>query len=84
MRVVTLDQPQALQVPVSAVFPNPSGTGMAVFELVDGRARLVAVKVGARNGTAAWIVEGLRAGDVVLIYPPANVGEGTRVRTRSV
>ncbi len=83
VRIVTLDQPKVLQVPVSAVFPHPDGTGMAAFRLVDGRARLVPVKVIARNGTMAAIAAGLAAGDTVVIYPPAGVHDDARVRPRT-
>jgi HlyD family secretion protein len=84
VRVVTLSLPKALQVPVSAVFPRADGAGMAVFKLVDGRAREVPVKVGERNGVAAWITDGLQAGDTVVVYPPAGVRDGARARRRVV
>jgi HlyD family secretion protein len=79
-----------LRVPVSAVFPLPAGAGgagdpgFAVFVLDGGRARLQPVSVGARNGSEAWIQRGVDAGARVLIYPPAGVGDGTRVRVRAV
>jgi HlyD family secretion protein len=84
VRVVTQDEPRVLQVPVSAVFPRIDGKGMAVLRLEGGRARMVAVNVVARNGTSAWIGEGIRAGDTVLVYPPADVRDGSRVKPRRV
>src|SRR6185436_4701232 len=58
VRVVTRDEPSALQVPVSAVFPRSDGHGLAALRLEEGRARQVDVTVVARNGTSAWVREG--------------------------
>ena len=89
VRIVTRSESAVLRVPVSAVFPLPAGAAaraarLAVFVLDGGRARLQPVTVGARNGSEAWIQQGLDAGARVLIYPPAGVGDGTRVRVRAV
>ena len=73
---------------MSAVFPLPQGRGgaggMAVFVLQGGRARLVPVQVGARNGAQAWLRQGLAPGAEVLVYPPAGVADGVRVKVRKV
>jgi len=83
VRIVTLSQEGALQVPVSAVFPRPGAPGaMALFRLVDGRARLTSVALGGRNADTAWVSEGLKAGDAVIVYPPAALTDGARVAPR--
>ena len=96
MRIVTLTEAKAVQVPVSAVFPLPAeGTGnanggpataprYAVFIADGGRARQVPVVLGARNGSAAWIRSGLVPGQQVIVYPPATVRDGVRVTARKV
>ncbi len=84
VRIVTRREEKALRVPVSAVFPRPGGQGHAVFAVVDGRARLQPVTVEARNGQDAWLREGLAAGATVIVYPPASVADGVRVRARKV
>jgi HlyD family secretion protein len=88
VRVVTLVRDDAVKVPVSAVFPLPDRDdgpgGMAVFELRDRRAHLTPVGIGARNGTDAWVREGLAPGASVIVYPPSSVRDGTRVEVRSV
>ncbi len=97
VRIVTLAEAQAVQVPVSAVFPLPAGAGgsdpdgggatparHAVFRVDGGRARLVPVTLGARNGSAAWITSGLAVGQPVIVYPPASVRDGVRVKARKV
>jgi len=84
VRIVTQAQDEAVKVPVSAVFPRPDAPGMAVFMLDHGRARSAPVEIGARNGTDAWVRRGLQAGDPVIVYPPASVHDGARVRERKV
>jgi HlyD family secretion protein len=87
VRVVTRSEASVLRVPVSAVFPLPApadGTAAAhaVFRIDGGRARLQPVELGARNGSEAWIRQGLEPGAQVIVYPPASVRDGARVRTR--
>jgi HlyD family secretion protein len=94
VRIVTLAQEKAVQVPVSAVFPLPAQTGQsasgqplnaprfAVFVADGGRAKQVPIQLGARNGSAAWISGGLAVGQQVIVYPPAMVTDGKRVAQR--
>ena len=83
VRIVTLSEAKAVQVPVSAVFPRPEG-GNAVFVLDGNRARLTPVELGARNGSAAWVRQGLAEGARVIVYPPVSVGDRVRVKARVV
>lgn len=93
VRIVTLAEDKAVQVPVSAVFPLPAGSDgahadaaprFAVFVSDGGHARLVPVVLAARNGSAAWIRSGLTTGQQVIVYPPATVRDGVRVAARKV
>lgn len=68
----------ARQVPSSAVFPVPSGH--AVFVIDGGRARQTAVTVGGRQGAVTWLKDGPPEGTEVIVYPPASVRDGLRVR----
>lgn len=81
VRIVTASIEQAVQVPVGALFPD--GEGMAVYRLDGRRARLQAVDVAARNGTMAWVRNGLAPGQVVVVYPPAVLADGRSVRVRT-
>jgi len=78
--IVTPSLEKAVKVPVSAIFPVPNdgdGAGTAVFVVDDGRARLVAVRIGARNGSEAWVQGGLAAGASVLhVYSEKDPGDG--------
>jgi HlyD family secretion protein len=46
----------------------------------DGKAVLRQVKLGHRNGVQAEIVEGLAAGEVVIVQPDGRVSDNVRVR----
>jgi HlyD family secretion protein len=96
VRIITVAQDKAIQVPVSAVFPlpadapdEPSGVGsaqtrFAAFVLDAGRARMVPVVLGGRNGRTAWVRSGLQPGAQVIVYPPATIKDGIRVTARKV
>ncbi|HSB99648.1 MAG TPA: efflux transporter periplasmic adaptor subunit, partial [Burkholderiaceae bacterium] len=56
---------------------------MAVFAFERGRARLRTVQIEARNSQVAWVRSGAQAGDAVIVYPPANVHDGARVKARA-
>ena len=53
-----------------------------VYTVKDGRARLVPVQIGARNGVDAWVRAGLEVGMAVIVYPPPAVKDGLRVVPR--
>lgn len=84
VRVVVQAEARALQVPLAAVFPRTDAAGMAVFVLDGHRARLQPVEVAGRGSTHAWVRGPLEPGVQVILYPPAAVTDGVRVRTRRV
>jgi HlyD family secretion protein len=52
-----------------------------VYRIADGRARLVAVRVGENNWQSTEILEGLGEGDQVIVNPDVpGLSEGARVR----
>ncbi|MBA2661597.1 MAG: HlyD family efflux transporter periplasmic adaptor subunit [Bradymonadaceae bacterium] len=79
-RIVTWHADDVLKVDASAVFRR--GEGWAVYQVVDGRARLTPVTVGQRTEREVQILEGLQAGDDVILYPSDAVEDGARVRER--
>ncbi|MCM2252790.1 MAG: efflux RND transporter periplasmic adaptor subunit [Ramlibacter sp.] len=81
VRIVTTSVEQALLVPVGALFPHEQG--MAVYQLAGRRAKLQPVEVAARNGSEAWVRSQLAPGDAVVLYPPAALADGRRVRVRA-
>lgn len=66
----------------AAGLDGDAGTTARVLVQVEGRAQGRTVRLGLRNLDAVEVIEGLAAGDEVLIG--ADVQEGQRVRTRPV
>jgi HlyD family secretion protein len=81
LRVITQSVDQAQLVPVGALFPIADG-GTGVYRIEGGRARLLPVEIGGRNGNEAWVKSGLHQGDTVIVYPPPAVADGKRVQVR--
>jgi len=77
VRIMVQTVPDALKVPVSALFP--AGARAALYTVADGRARLREVEVLARNGREAWIKSELAPGTEVVLFPPSSLREGQRV-----
>lgn len=80
-RVFLRRTPQALKAPLGALVRSEGR--WAVFRVMDGRARLTPVQVGALTDREAEIIQGLRAGDEVVVFPSDQVGDGARVKRRS-
>lgn len=79
-RIVIDQRPNVLTVPVSALFRD--GDRWAVFAVVDGRAALRDVEIGARTADIAEVTSGVNEGDVVIAHPSDQVAEGVRVEKR--
>jgi HlyD family secretion protein len=80
VRVLVQVVDDALMVPVSALFPIGSRSG--VFVLDGDHVRLREVVVQARNGTHAWVPEGLPLDTRVVVYPDIKLQDGAKVKTR--
>ena len=77
-RIVVWETDRALKVPAGALFRQRED--WAAFVVVDGRAELRVVKVGRSSATEAQILEGLKPGDVVVLYPGSRIQPGQRVK----
>lgn len=77
-RIVTWEADQALKVPAGALFRR--GQDWAAFILTAGRAQLRVVKVGHSSGAETQILDGLREGETVILYPGDRIRAGQRVR----
>jgi HlyD family secretion protein len=76
-RIVIWENPDTLRAPAGALFQR-SGSWHA-YVVDGGRARLRVVKTGRSNGVETEVLEGLSAGDRVIVYPGDKVSDGTRV-----
>jgi len=79
-KLVIWEEDQVLQVPTSALFRGDGG--WALFRAVGDKAVLTPVQVGQKTGLAAQIVEGLSAGDRVIIHPGDRVSNGVDIVVR--
>lgn len=80
VRVLVQVVDKAVMVPVSALFPIGSRSGIFVVE--GGRANLREVSVEARNGVSAWVKTGLTVGAQVIVYPDSKLKDKVRVKVR--
>ena len=78
-QIVIDENPDALIVPISALFPCESET--CVFVVANHRAQQVPIATGLRNTFEAEVKSGLEAGDIVIGYPE-SIEAGDRVQPR--
>ena len=72
--------PRALVAPPSAFFRI--GERWSVFAIRNGRAQLQHVRIGERSTEAFQILDGLSAGDHVVLFPGDALSDGKRVVVR--
>jgi len=78
VRLALTEVPDAILVPALALIPGAGD--QVVFVVEDGHARQRVVKTGARTESAVQIVEGLRAGDALIVSGLQTVRPGLAVR----
>lgn len=79
-RIIVSEATDVLKTPTSALFRV--GEDWAVFRVAEDTARQTLVKLGMQNGLEAEVIEGLSAGDQVVVHPGDDVVDGTSVRAR--
>lgn len=77
VRLLFGERKAVLMVPEQAIVP---GGQSAVFKVVDGKASLVKVRLGARRAAQVEIVDGLAEGDLVVTAGQLKLREGAAVR----
>lgn len=80
VRIVIWQEDDVLKVPVGALFRR--GEGWAAFVIDGGVARLRTVQLGQRSDTEAQILDGLSAGQSLVLHPPDTLADGMRVTVR--
>jgi HlyD family secretion protein len=78
--ITVLERANRLLVPLGGV--HRLEEGWAAFVVDGGRARLRKVAIDGRNGSEAEVLDGLREGERVVLYPTDKVEDGVRVRER--
>jgi len=80
LKIVVDEIEQAIVIPVGALFRR--GDEWFVFLVDGGYAKLTRVEGLRRSGRMAAIAKGLRAGEMVVVYPSGNLADGKAVRTQ--
>ncbi len=79
-RITVSSHARALLVPTAALVRD--GQQWRVFVVADGHARARPVQLQDRNADVAWLKEGLREGERVVLYPGSMVSDGQAVTVR--
>lgn len=79
-RIEVFRADDAVKVPSSALFRRDGG--WAVFVVEGEAARLRTLKTGRRNDREVEVLEGLGAGDVVILHPSDRVQDGVEIVRR--
>lgn len=77
-RIEVWQADDVLKVPAGALFRQEEQ--WATFAVTNGRAQLRRVKVGRSSGAETQILQGLKAGEEVILYPGSRVKDGQRVK----
>lgn len=77
-RIITAETNNVLKVPSGALFRR--GNAWAAFVVQNGQAQLRTVEVGATSGGEAQVLNGLREGDQVIVYPGDRIREKQAVK----
>ncbi len=77
-RIVVWEASDVLKVPAGALFRR--GDQWAAFVVAGGHAQLRPVQVGRTSATEAQVVEGLKQGEELVLYPGSRVRDGQRVK----
>lgn len=80
LEIIVAESPDTLQVPADAVVRRGSET--LVFKVDGSRVRATPVRVGLSSVTAAQVLEGLAAGDLVVVGGDQGLEDGARVEVR--
>lgn len=78
VKIVVDEIERATVVPIGALFRR--GDAWHVFVVDQGRTRLRQIKVSSRSGRLVAVAEGLRPGEMVVVYPSAALREGSAIR----
>jgi len=79
-RITVEEAPDAVRVPLGALFRQ--GEGWAVYKVADGVAVQTVVRTGIADADHRVVVEGLSAGDQVVLFPGSAVHDGLQVIAR--
>jgi HlyD family secretion protein len=80
VQILTWQGDDVLAVPESAIFRRQDS--WATFAVREGKARLVPIEIGHRNGELVEVQRGLGVGAQVIVHPSDRIADGQRVAVR--
>ncbi|MGD9163747.1 MAG: HlyD family efflux transporter periplasmic adaptor subunit [Chromatiales bacterium] len=80
VRIVLWEGSEVLKLPLTALFRDDND--WAVFVAKNGSAGKRKVKLGRRTGLEAEIVDGLKAGERIVVHPSDKITEGVAIEAR--
>jgi len=80
VKIIVDETDRATVVPVGALFRR--GDAWNVFVVEDGRAHIRQIQIAHLSAGLADVAEGVRPGEIVVLYPPAALAEGSRIKLR--
>lgn len=79
-RIVVWEGKEVLKVPLSALFRCEQD--WCVFVAEEGKAFRRQIKIDHRNSLEAEVIEGLQPGEMVILHPPGQMKDGSRIEPR--
>ncbi len=79
VRLILAERAGVVMVPEAALVPAPGNTRF-VFRIVEGRAQRVEVRTGTRRDAMVEVVEGVRAGEMVVTAGQLKLRDGVAVK----
>lgn len=81
-QIIVWQEENAILVPSSALFRD--GKQWSVFVVDTGTASIRTIEIGKDNGFTAQVLNGLEAGEQVVLYPAAELTDGVKVSQRKI
>lgn len=78
--IVVWKAESVLKAPAGALFRD--GDDWAAFRVENGRAKLRRIQAGHSNGIEVEVIEGLEAGDEIVLHPSDALRDGSRITSR--
>ena len=80
VRIIVWSKDDVLKVPTSSLFRHEEK--WAVYKVVNDSASLQLVEIGRSSGLEAEVLNGLAAGDRIVVYPSDEIANGVKVVPR--
>ena len=81
-RIVSWESLDVLKAPAGALFQQ--GDHWEVYRVSHGSAQLITLEIDHSNGLETEILDGLKIGDEVIVYPGDKIADGVRVSPLSI